>query len=112
MIEAVFRFDKHGAIPEVIISGHGGVSLNGLNAEKGNDILCAGVSVLVQGILIGLKYAADSSAVIIKKENGYLHFTVKDAGIEKNDVLLKTLYYALKELKKQYPENLKIEELR
>ena len=112
MIEAVFRFDKQGAIPEIIIRGHGGVSLNGLKAVKGNDILCAGVSVLAQGIVIGLKYAAESSAVIIKKEDGYLHLEVEDAGKEKNDVLLKTLYYALKELKKQYPENLKIEELR
>ena len=112
MITAVFRFDEYGYIPEITISGHGGVSLNGKEAEKGTDILCAGVSTLVQGVLIGLKYAAECSVDIVKKEDGYLSFKTGNADNEKCDVLLKTLYYAIEELKKQYPENLKIEKLR
>jgi len=111
MIVARFYFNKPGEITGFILEGHGELEYNGKKIIKGNDILCAGVSSLVQGILIGLEYVALVSPKIIKKESGLLECIINNSTDEKAIVLLKTLLLSLKDIEKQYPDNLKIEQI-
>ncbi len=112
MIHAIF---KYGSVDEIVsfeITGHGGISFDAQPAAKGNDILCAGVSSLVQGILIGLEYVAHASPKIEQKENGLLECVIGKPEGTQTKVLLKTLLLSLKQMENQFPENVKIEELR
>jgi uncharacterized protein YsxB (DUF464 family) len=83
----------------------------GILCVKGKDILCAGVSCLAQGIVTGLKYAANADIVINSKENGHLDISVREPDDAAVFVLLKTLYISLKELEKDFPNNIRIEEV-
>lgn len=83
------------------ISGHAGF------AEVGKDIVCASVSSIIATVVNSIinidkdsiSYQDDGSVVTITKEN--------DNSIV--DIILNTMIDILKDLEKQYKENIKIE---
>ncbi|HQC54586.1 MAG TPA: ribosomal-processing cysteine protease Prp [Clostridia bacterium] len=95
------KISEEGKNTFVIVSGHSGV------ATKGKDILCAAVSALAQGAVIGLQNVLKKKT-IIKKSDGYLYFEV--AKNAETDILIETFKEAIKDLARQYPKHLKMEE--
>jgi uncharacterized protein YsxB (DUF464 family) len=82
------------------VKGHSGY------ADRGNDIVCAGVSALTQAAILGLRhYGVDMDVSMSHGE-----MTVQ---INKNDEdVVKPIFTAmvagLKEIAKQYPENVRL----
>lgn len=97
---------RDGHIFEVEAKGHTGY------AEQGQDIVCAAVSALVQGALLGLIEVARADVKKTIKE-GYLRFIVRDtdgAARQSADVILETMRLAVKDIKAAYPSHIKMEE--
>lgn len=86
------------------MEGHAGY------APIGQDIVCAAVSVLAQGTIIGL---TDVLALDTEYETsgGYITCMVKSINHrerEDADVLLRTMYMTLKNLEQQYENHIKV----
>lgn len=96
----VFRKDGH--IMALEVNGHTGL------AEEGKDIVCAGISVLTQSALLGLKEVAQ-----LKTESnigdGYLFFKIEEYNLQ-SDAILDTMYLALKDLASGYKRHIKMED--
>ncbi|MGC8765423.1 MAG: ribosomal-processing cysteine protease Prp [Brevinematia bacterium] len=74
--------------------------------EKGKDIVCASVSVLLQMWLIGMKEIAKANVDFVKN-SGFLSATV-DRLNEKGEVLFDNLVLSLGILEHQYPERIRL----
>lgn len=74
-------------------------------ADRGNDIVCAGVSALTQAAILGLRHY-DVDMDVSMSHGG---MTVQ---INKNEDIVKPIFTAmvagLKEIAKQYPENVRL----
>ncbi len=96
----VFRKDGH--IMALEVKGHTGFE------EEGKDVVCAGVSVLTQSALLGLKEVAkvETESSI---GDGYLFFKIAEHNVE-SDAILNTTYLALKDLASGYKRHIKMED--
>jgi len=79
--------------------------------KKGNNILCAGVSSLIQTILLGLLQVMELDLDITKRD-GFIdcqfpdHITPQDR--EGINLLIMTMITAYQDLMKQYPDEMEI----
>ncbi len=100
--------DRLGSIVQGRLSGHTGFG------EEGEDIVCAAVSAAVQMALLGIEKVA-KTPVGYETGDGYLFFTLpddlKDDERKNTDILLCSMAEFLKELCRQYPQNVSITEL-
>ena len=75
-------------------------------ADHGNDIVCAGVSALTQAAILGLRHYGVNMDVSMSYGK---EMTVQ---INKNEDIVKPIFTAmvagLKEIAKQYPENVRL----
>ena len=83
-------------------------------ADQGEDILCAALSALIQGAALGvLKVAGVKADYHVNEEKGSLLLDLpKNLGEEARhdcDVILKTLYESVTDLKKGYPKHIEVE---
>lgn len=92
---------KNGKI-KTFLNGHSGY------AKAGRDIVCAAVSALAQGAVIGLTKVLNED-VSVERSDGCLQFEVADN--LKTEIVVNTMVEAIKDLAKQYPKNIKMEEL-
>ncbi len=95
-------FHKEGHIMGLEVKGHTGLG------EEGTDIVCAAISALTQGALMGLKEVAKLN-VESNIGDGYLSFKILETN-EKADAILETLYIALKDIAKGYKRHIKMED--
>jgi uncharacterized protein YsxB (DUF464 family) len=107
MIEIEIKKNKQNSIIEYRVTGHAGYD------EYGRDVVCSAVSALAQAVIIGLE-----NVVGIKPKysiaNGDLHCLVPTLDSLKRreaDILLDTMFHALKSIKDSYPENISISEM-
>ncbi|MDL2280995.1 ribosomal-processing cysteine protease Prp [Selenomonadales bacterium OttesenSCG-928-I06] len=91
-----------GKIKKFKVTGHAGVS------HKGQDIVCAGVSAVVQTAVIGLERHLNTD-FDVKQSEGNLEVNLKKPD-NYTEAILMTMYYGLKEIEKIYPKNVKIDE--
>lgn len=100
--------DKLGSIVRGEFSGHTGFG------EEGEDIVCSAVSAAVQMALLGAENVCKIS-VGYETGDGYLFFTLpddlNDDERKNTDILLFSMATFLKELCRQYPQNVSITEL-
>lgn len=85
------------------IQGHAGF------AEYGQDIVCAGISILAQGILIGLKDILGERVKFCKRA-GYLKVEV-DPCVAYRDApkaILRTLELSILSMANEYPEHIDV----
>ncbi len=75
--------------------------------EKGKDIVCASVSVLLQMWLVGMTELCGSNVDFVK-ESGFLFASV-DKLTEKGKLLFDYLVLSLSLLQRKYPESIKLE---
>ena len=83
-------------------------------AESGADIVCAGLSALIQGALLGLiRVVGVKADHRIDEEKGALTIVLPDkmSDAERHDssVILNTLYESVKDLAEGYSEYIKVE---
>ncbi|MDR0696743.1 MAG: ribosomal-processing cysteine protease Prp [Christensenellaceae bacterium] len=100
-------YRDNGRIFRVDANGHAGYVSNG------PDVVCAAVSTLVQGSLLGLIEIAKVSVSQIYKD-GQLTFTILDSNISTRhsaDIILETMCVALRDIEKDYPAHVKLEEI-
>lgn len=95
-------FRKEGHIVRVEVKGHSGY------ANAGKDIVCASISALTQGALLGIKEVAKIGAESTVGD-GYLNFTI-DSVTTESDAILETMYVALKDLESGYGRYIKMED--
>jgi len=89
-------------------SGHTGF------ADSGKDIVCAGVSCIIQTAVLGIQKLTDiKHNVIIDENKGYLKLELIDIENSQSfhdaQVILSTMLVGLKDLQKQYPNYIKLE---
>jgi len=100
----LFR-DNQGRISGFEIRGHAGY------APEGQDIVCAGVSMVAQTTVIGLIRHLHAHPVV-KRDHGYLECSLPrglaESDIEKAQIILTTLEEGLKALENSYPEYVKV----
>lgn len=99
---------KEGNIVSVTCQGHTGY------ANCGEDIVCAGISTIVQTALLGILNVAGVEAKYKTDEKkGYLHFELK-GDISKGQmhdcqVILKTMLCGLSDFYTEYSDYMKLE---
>lgn len=82
---------------EIEVKGHSGY------AEKGSDIVCAGISVLVEAAYNYLKVTGNE--VIKKEDDGYFLILIDSINVSGNNIL-KSFIEMVDDLVKQYPKNI------
>ena len=101
MIRVRIERDATGRIRGFEAKGHAGAG------PKGNDIVCAAVSVLTDSVFLGLdrhlkremEWDADSGDISVR---------LKEAPDELTEAILATLVLGLTEIQKIYPDRLRI----
>lgn len=96
MIRAAFHRRRDQWIG-FVISGHAGL------ADSGQDIVCAAVSALSQGALIGLEHVVGITVnPVISEHDGYLECSLPPGlSLEKqreSHIILETLYLSLRSI--------------
>ena len=103
----LFR-DGDANIVKGIMSGHTDY------AEVGSDIVCASISSVIYMALGGIENVLNTQFGY-ETGDGYLEFVLpcdlNDDKIKEINILLDSMYLFLKELEKQYPNNVMITEL-
>ena len=111
MIKAKIYKDKNDYIMRFSLSGHSDY------AEYGYDIVCAGISVLSQTVLISLvevcKIEENSIKYKIDDETGFLDVSLpKDIEafkLEKSQILLRSLVAGINSMIESYPDYINLE---
>ena len=99
---------KNGRLNAISMSGHTEYGV------CGSDIVCAGISTLIQALSIGLEevLGLDNVETVFKNSGDEpfirLSFPVNDDRVE---ILTKTIVLSIKEIHKAYPENVKFTEV-
>lgn len=105
MIQLILNIENN-QFSSFTIEGHSSLG------SKGNNLLCAGVSTLSQGIFLGLNKIIEKD-LDYKKSDGYLYCRLpEDLSLidqEKASVLFITLLETMKDLKKSFPDQIHIE---
>ena len=99
---------KNNHIVEVTASGHTGYG------ESGEDIVCAGVSTLIQSALLGLLQVAGLNVkYTVNEAQGSLRFTLPegltDAERHDADVILNTMLCGLNDFYTEYSDYINLE---
>lgn len=91
----------------LVAEGHSGY------AVKGEDIVCAGVSALLQALLYGFESVARSDGFMfsIDKDDARMVLDWRRSPPEKTAVLVDTIVGSLKEIARVYPEHVRILEV-
>lgn len=106
MIQAKICRNSSGRIQSFTISGHA------LYADRGNDIVCAGVSAVSFGAINSLIALTGVEPEIEQGEDGFLRCTLPD-GLEEDvqkkvQLLLEGMVVSLETIERDYGDHLKI----
>ena len=99
---------KNNSIVEVTASGHTGYG------ESGEDIVCAGVSTLIQSALLGLLQVAQINVkYTVNEQKGSLRFTLPENLTEQErhdaSVILNTMLCGLNDFYTEYSDYINLE---
>ena len=98
-----------GGFKGMEISGHAEY------AEYGKDIVCAGISALVETAILGLENVACLKPEVVKK-TGYVSILLPDDvpmdKLQKAAVILETIYLGFEDISKSYPKNIRTYKIR
>lgn len=95
--------DQEKRISGFRVTGHSGT------AERGRDIVCAGVSSLAQTALLGIEKHL-CREVDCSVARGKLSMRLRGAPDELTEAILKTMLLGLREIEKISPEAVRIQE--
>lgn len=105
ILVSVRRSGSH--ILSIRVEGHAGY------AESGLDIICAGVSALMQALEIGVLEVVGTESALVNKnpEKGIMEVSVAESPDEKIQVLFRTICISLEGIQSAYPGYLEISEV-
>lgn len=87
------------------VSGHAGF------ADYGKDIVCAGVSALVETCILALENIGGFAPRVLKEE-GFLSLEIPGgipaASRQKADIIIETVLLGLKDISKSYPKHIQV----
>ena len=111
MTTVTLSLNDSGSIVGFFSKGHAGFG------QSGRDIVCAGISAILQTAALGLTQVASLSAgVEIDEQRGemtlLLERDLSEEGRRAADIILNTMRLGLLSLREAYPRNLKIVERR
>lgn len=99
------QVNRKGEICGFHVQGHAGF------ADRGQDIVCAGVSALVQSAVLGLKKFL-ARPCMIEIEDGYLQCALPTALSERERLeataILETMLLGIKEIAGNYPQYVRL----
>lgn len=98
MIEISLRSDSEGRLTELQATGHAGL------AAKGNDILCAAVSALLENLAAGLSEVVKAAEV--RRDGDELRILIRPEAA--TELLCGTTLLTLKRLQSQHPDRIRI----
>ncbi|EHQ08653.1 ribosomal-processing cysteine protease Prp [Leptonema illini] len=98
MIEISLRSDSEGRLTELQATGHAGL------AVKGNDILCAAVSALLENLAAGLSEVVKAAEV--RRDGDELRILIRPEAA--TELLCGTTLLTLKRLQSQHPDRIRI----
>jgi uncharacterized protein YsxB (DUF464 family) len=100
------KYDAEG-ICGITTTGHSGF------AEKGSDIVCAAISVLMQALSVGLKYVIRIEGVkeIIDPQIPLMGFEW-DSRVAEGQIIGRMIAMSLEGVANSYPDNVKYNEIR
>lgn len=107
MINITIYKDSHNNFTGFEILGHAGYD------AKGKDLVCCGVSAIVQTALLGIEKVAETDAQITLKE-GHVKCTFPlnyDNILEKSNIIVGTMVLGLKCLQQNYSDYINIKEI-
>lgn len=107
MITAIAQYGREGHLSGFIIVGHAGMD----DEELGYDIVCAAVSSVALTAAFGLRDVLHKEGSY-ESESGYLSVDIGDGGDRETDAVIRTMFRGIDEIKKQYPERVKIKGFR
>lgn len=106
MIDITINRKDSGIIQSFSISGHA------FFAEKGNDIVCAGVSAVSIGTINAVHALTGITPKIEQKEDGFLNCVIpddlSDDTSEKIQLLLEGMVVSLQSIEEEYRQHIKI----
>ena len=94
MISVEIVTNEYGMITGCRVAGHSGT------AERGEDIVCAGVSALTQSALLGII------------ASGNLEIRLQEPPDDCTEAILRTMYMGLAEIEKISPKGIRIQEVK
>jgi hypothetical protein len=96
-----------GRTRSIEIQGHAGF------AQKGEDIVCAGLSTIIQSLAIGLKEILGRTDVEVKKdaESGFMSVSLGGSEEKCATVLMETAAESLRAMAESYPSHVRITEV-
>ncbi|MBU1262868.1 ribosomal-processing cysteine protease Prp [bacterium] len=95
---------KSGKIVSFSAEGHSDYK------RKGEDIVCAGVSSILQTAVLGLKDYLKADVELIK-ETAKMMVKLKNSPTAESQIILETMLLGLHEIEREYPAKVKIEEV-
>ncbi|MFC2460263.1 MAG: ribosomal-processing cysteine protease Prp [Selenomonas noxia] len=105
MISVEIVTNEYGMITGCRVAGHGGT------AERGEDIVCAGVSALTQSALLGIMEHLHR-AVTYDIASGNLEIRLQEPPDDCTEAILRTMYMGLAEIEKISPKGIRIQEVK
>jgi uncharacterized protein YsxB (DUF464 family) len=108
MIIIDIQRDKAGNISGFSCNGHAGY------AEKGADIICAGISALTMSTVLALQQLTNLKLKIKKNSTQGLlecYWSNIPAETEKTNIIMQVMTIGLQDMAAQYPEYLRISEV-
>lgn len=107
MVTVEFYRDNQGFMA-MELKGHAGYN-------PGNDIVCAGISALAFALVGTLKNIEDISFIRLQYQDGVtveIEPFANEAEQAVIDAVFMTVLIGLKQIQKQYPENIQVKEMR
>lgn len=102
MIKAQVYTNSSGNIIRLEVSGHANYDV------YGKDIVCAGVSALVQTAVLGIKELTDIKPTLVKTE-GYFKIEIpRKISCKKCDIILQTVVLGLEDIAKSYSKHVTV----
>ncbi len=105
MITVTIKRNSENAVAGVNVSGHANF------APRGEDIVCAGVSALVQTAVLGLERHLERELDFWQKKNE-LRLELIEQPDELTQAILETMLLGLGEIAKLYPKSVRIVDFR
>lgn len=95
MVQVCVKQDEHNIIHEIIVHDHAGY------AEKGQDLVCAGVSSITVGMMNALD-KVNSSACTMQMKEAYIEIKVKQIADTTVQALLQAMLIQLSTMELTY----------
>lgn len=95
------QFSDDNGVKALTVEGHAEY------AERGKDIVCAGVSTIAQTLLGFLEYSDVDVDSQVSESSGYMHITAESSNTVA-DIAFQMAYVGMKQIEQTYPSHIEV----